>query len=116
MNIIEWKKINYIFSVNGDIKESIQNLKLTEESILFVDNFIKSFKNDVLSKMNEKNMSLEDKKKVLSNYLKEVPTGLMILRNHIKNCTYSNTLADYNFKFDKYVLDDIQRLSYIKHS
>jgi len=37
----------------------------------------------------------------------------MILRNHIKNCLYVNTISDLNFKI-KTIEEDFKLLSYIK--
>lgn len=37
----------------------------------------------------------------------------MILRNHIKNCTYANSIADFNYKY-KTVEEDFKRLSLIR--
>lgn len=113
---IEWKKLNYIFSVNNNIQESIGDLKLTEDSILFVSDLIKEYNNDVKSKINGTYMSLDEKKKIIEDFLKKVPTGLMILRNHLKNCTYSTSIPDFNFKYEKYVDEDFKRLSFIKHN
>ena len=81
---IEWKKINYIFSVNNNIKESVNDLKLTEESILFIDELINKYNELVKTKINVNYMSLEDKKKIIDAFLKDVPSQLMILRNHLK--------------------------------
>lgn len=113
---IEWKKINYVFSVNNNIKESIEDLKLTEDSILFVNDLIKDYKDNVKSKINGNYMSLDEKKKIIEEFIKKVPTGLMILRNHLKNCTYATSIPDFNFKYEKYVDEDFKRLTYIKHN
>lgn len=113
---IEWKKLNYIFSVNNNIQESIGDLKLTEDSILFASELIKDYNKEVKSKLSGTYLSLEEKKKIIEEFLKKIPTGLMILRNHLKNCIYTTSIPDFNFKYEKYVDEDFKRLSYIKHN
>ena len=53
---------------------------------------------------------LVDKKNILENFIKDIFKDLIILRSHIKNCLYSNTMNDFKYKYEKYLDKDISRL------
>lgn len=38
-------------------------------------------------------------KKLSEQFNESIPKELMILRNHIKNCYYCNSVSDFNFKY-----------------
>ena len=63
--------------------------------------------------MNSLLNDLDSKKKLLIKFNETIPRDLMILRNHIKNCTYANSIADFNYKY-KTVEEDFKRLSLIR--
>lgn len=113
MQKIEYKKINYVFSVNSNIEESIKKLSLTDESKLFISRLINEYKNEISNNIISYKYDLDSKKKLLIKFNETIPRDLMILRNHIKNCTYVNSIADFNYKY-KAIEEDFKRLNYIK--
>lgn len=110
---IEYKKINYIFSVNSNVEDNIKKLSLTDESKLFISRLINVYNSKISNTINSYKLGLSDKKKLLKQLLDIIPSELMILRNHIKNCLYVNTVSDFNFKI-KTIEEDFKRLKYIR--
>lgn len=110
---IEYKKINYIFSVNSNVEENIRKLSLTDESKLFISRLINVYNSKISNTINSYKLSLSDKKKLLEQFNESIPKELMILRNHIKNCYYCNSISDFNFKY-KTIEEDFKRLKLIK--
>lgn len=110
---VEYKKINYIFSINNCVEDNIRKLSLTDESIQFIKKLTEVYNLKIKEKITGYKLSIEDKKKLLKQFLDIIPSELMILRNHIKNCLYVNTVSDLNFKI-KTIEEDFKRLSFIK--
>lgn len=110
---VEYKKINYIFSINNCVEDNIRKLSLTDETIQFIKKINEVYNLKIKEKITGYKLPIEDKKKLLKQFLDIIPSELMILRNHIKNCLYVNTVSDLNFKI-KTIEEDFKRLSYIK--
>lgn len=109
---VEYKKINYIFSINNCVEDNVRKLSLTEESLLFINKLNNYYNKNIKTKMNDYKLSIDDKKKILNEFLNKIPSELMILRNHIKNCMYCSTISEFDFKY-KTVKEDINRLKFI---
>lgn len=109
---VEYKKINYIFSINNCVEDNVRKLSLTEESLLFINKLNNYYSKNIKTKMNDYKLSVDDKKKILNEFLNKIPSELMILRNHIKNCLYVNGVSDFNFKY-KSIEEDFKRLMYL---
>lgn len=110
---IEYKKINYIFSVNSCIEENIKKLSLTDESKLFISKLISVYNDKIKNNINSYKLGLSDKKKLLEQFNESIPKELMILRNHIKSCCYCNNVSEFNFKY-KTLEEDFKRLLLIR--
>lgn len=106
---IEYKKINYIFSVNSCIEENIKKLSLTDESKLFISKLISVYNDKIKNNINSYKLDLKAKKLLLDQFNKSIPNELMILRNHIKSCCYCNNVSEFNFKY-KTLEEDFKRL------
>lgn len=65
---------------------------------------------EIKPRMFNSTLSLENKKNILENFIKDISKDLIILRSHIKNCLYSNTMNDFKYKYEKYLDKDISRL------
>ena len=110
---IEYKKIDYIFSVNNNIEESIMKLNLTTESKTFISNLLDKYNKEIKDSINSYKMDLADKKKLLAEFNSSIPKQLIVLRNHLKMCNYCNSVIEFNYKY-KMIEEDFKRLSIIK--
>lgn len=113
MTKIEYKKLNYIFSLNNCIEDRIKELSLSDETKLFVDKIKDYFRKEIDCKIKLRNISLEEKKKLLESFSKSIPSQLLILRNHIKNCLYVTNKNDLMYKY-KNIEEDFKRLSIVR--
>lgn len=113
MNLIEYKRINWMFSISDNIKNNISQITLNEQSILFITKLKRDYNSIVKTKI-DKVETLNEKKMIIHEFLQMIPSQLLILRNHLKNCMYSNDLSDFKFKYEKYIKEDMERFNYIK--
>ncbi len=113
MNKVEYKKINYIFSINSSIEENVSKLKFTNETILFINKMLDFYNRNIDVIIKNYKLDLNAKKKILEAFLNKIPKELIILRNHVKNCLYVNTISDFEFKIN-ILADDFKRLKLVK--
>lgn len=113
MNKVEYKRINYIFSINSSIEENVSKLKFTNETILFINKMLDFYNRNIDVIIKNYKLDLNAKKKILEAFLNKIPKELIILRNHVKNFLYVNTISDFEFKIN-ILADDFKRLKFVK--
>ena len=109
-NKVEYKKINYIMSIDNCTKENLNKININNTGLKYIKDFINNYDKLIKPKMFNSTLSLEDKKNILENIIKDIPKDLIVIRSHIKNCLYSNTMNDFKYKYEKYLDKDINRL------
>ena len=88
----------------------LKKININNTSFKYIKDFINNYDKEIKPKMFNSTLSLVDKKNILENIIKDIPRDLIILRSHIKNCLYSNTMDDFKYKYEKYLNKDIDRL------